>query len=54
MTDTEPTYPIFDADNLPHFPCGDNCHLCVDGQPICWDCQTLWPCATAAEILVSS
>lgn len=37
-------YPIFDGDGMPHFPCGDDCHLCNDGQPICWDCQAPWPC----------
>ncbi len=51
---TGPTYPIFDADGLPHFPCGDGCYMCVDGEPICYDCGVLWPCATVAEMQVAS
>lgn len=37
-------FPIFDADDMPHFPCGDHCCMCVDGGPICYDCGTPWPC----------
>lgn len=37
------TYPIFDADGMPHFPFGDEELL------ICYDCKATWPCPTAAE-----
>jgi hypothetical protein len=43
-------FPIFDADGMAHFPCGDPCLLCERGRPICWDCQLPWPCPPAVEI----
>ncbi len=42
------TFPIFDADNLPHFPFGDPSL----GEQICYDCRTVWPCDAVCAMTV--